>query len=162
MLMAVAGGGKNTDFSYLGQFGGKSLFHLKYPPTLTTMSDHQSICPQSSPGHQHPKTCLALCKFYFNYQEMGNIIHCLPQVSGSETYIEVDTPDLFPEECLIHEDCPQDSFCSPQPDNTYVTLVFIYILYFLLVFASCLTLTRSGQISDTTSSGDSLIPQTHT
>ena len=45
-------------------------------------------------------------------------------VSEDEPYIDVDTPDLFPEECLIHEDCPQDSFCSPQPDNTYVRTMY--------------------------------------
>lgn len=30
-------------------------------------------------------------------------------------HVDVDTPDLFPDECLIHEDCDQDKYCSPAP-----------------------------------------------
>ena len=44
----------------------------------------------------------------------------LPRVPLTKTrveddYTEVDTPDLFPDECLVHEDCDQDKFCSPAP-----------------------------------------------
>ena len=60
----------------------------------------------------------------------------------SETYIDVDTPDLFPEECLIHEDCPQDSFCSPQPDNTWVSR---QSLYFEKSGGNCVQLSGDGR-----------------
>ena len=44
----------------------------------------------------------------------------LPRAPQTKTrveddYTEVDTPDLFPDECLVHEDCEQDKFCSPAP-----------------------------------------------
>ena len=32
-----------------------------------------------------------------------------------DDHVDVDTPDLFPDECLIHEDCDQDKYCSPAP-----------------------------------------------
>ena len=35
-------------------------------------------------------------------------------------HVDVDTPDLFPDECLIHEDCDQDKYCSPAPALTCV------------------------------------------
>ena len=34
---------------------------------------------------------------------------------SSAAAVDVDTPDLFPDECLIHEDCDQDKYCSPAP-----------------------------------------------
>ena len=45
----------------------------------------------------------------------------LPRVPVAKTRVEdgrvdVDTPDLFPDECLIHEDCDQDKYCSPAPE----------------------------------------------
>lgn len=34
--------------------------------------------------------------------------------------VDVDTPDLFPEECLVHEDCETNEYCTPQPENKCV------------------------------------------
>jgi len=33
---------------------------------------------------------------------------------------DVDTEELFPEECLVHEDCEETQFCSPPPGNKCV------------------------------------------
>lgn len=32
----------------------------------------------------------------------------------NRVYAEVDTKELFPDECLIHEDCEDSHFCNPQ------------------------------------------------
>ena len=60
---------------------------------------------------EYKLSCLRLLD---TYQSVD--VNVDPQVDSS--YIDVDTAELFPEECLIHEDCGQDSFCSPPPDNT--------------------------------------------
>eukprot|EP00090_Calanus_glacialis_P046329 TRINITY_DN9053_c0_g1_i4.p1 TRINITY_DN9053_c0_g1~~TRINITY_DN9053_c0_g1_i4.p1 ORF type:complete len:233 (+),score=68.04 TRINITY_DN9053_c0_g1_i4:45-743(+) len=33
---------------------------------------------------------------------------------------DVDTKELFPEDCLVHEDCEVNEFCSPPPENKCV------------------------------------------
>merc|ERR1712130_927919 len=38
----------------------------------------------------------------------------------NKVYVEVDTKELFPEECLIHEDCEDSQFCSLEDDNKCV------------------------------------------
>jgi len=35
----------------------------------------------------------------------------------STDFKDVDTEELFPEDCLVHEDCEETEFCSPPPDN---------------------------------------------
>jgi len=35
-------------------------------------------------------------------------------------YEDVDTKELFPDECLVHEDCEEKDFCSPPPENKCV------------------------------------------
>lgn len=50
-------------------------------------------------------------------------VQLIPRVSVTRdkpetdnTRVDVDTPELFPDECLIHEDCEQDKYCSPAPE----------------------------------------------
>jgi len=46
-------------------------------------------------------------------------VQLLPRVTLSKSgdpRVDVDTPDLFPDECLIHEDCEQSKYCSPAPE----------------------------------------------
>lgn len=38
----------------------------------------------------------------------------------SSDFKDVDTEELFPEECLVHEDCEETQFCSPPPGNQCV------------------------------------------
>jgi len=33
---------------------------------------------------------------------------------------DLDTKELFPEDCLVHEDCEENEFCSPPPENQCV------------------------------------------
>jgi len=33
---------------------------------------------------------------------------------------DVDTPELFPEDCLLHEDCETNEYCTPPPENKCV------------------------------------------
>ena len=40
----------------------------------------------------------------------------LTKPSVEADHVDVDTPDLFPDECLVHEDCDQDKYCSPAPE----------------------------------------------
>jgi len=35
-------------------------------------------------------------------------------------FVDVDNEELFPEDCLVHEDCEENEFCSPPPDNKCV------------------------------------------
>ena len=52
-------------------------------------------------------------------QEGVRPVQLIPRVSFNKpaerlaNHVDVDTPDLFPDECLIHEDCAQHQYCSP-------------------------------------------------
>eukprot|EP00092_Neocalanus_flemingeri_P002954 GFUD01003160.1.p1 GENE.GFUD01003160.1~~GFUD01003160.1.p1 ORF type:complete len:237 (-),score=83.65 GFUD01003160.1:87-797(-) len=41
-------------------------------------------------------------------------------IKQNVVFEDVDTKELFPEDCLVHEDCEENEFCSPPPDNTCV------------------------------------------
>merc|ERR1712106_735683 len=38
----------------------------------------------------------------------------------SRDFEDVDNEELFPEDCLVHEDCEESDFCSPPPGNKCV------------------------------------------
>merc|ERR1712228_80550 len=39
------------------------------------------------------------------------------KVKPANDFEDVDTKELFPEDCLVHEDCEENEFCSPPPEN---------------------------------------------
>jgi len=53
-------------------------------------------------------------------------------------YVFVDTADLFPEECLVHEDCAENEFCSPPPDNRCLNACSIQVCGSLAVCSASL------------------------
>ena len=78
-----------------------------------------------------------------NSRSAFNTIH----LQADQSYVDVDTSDLFPEECLIHEDCGQDSFCSPPPENKLVRGRSMLSTWDILISGSSL-LVKSRQSDD--------------